>query len=271
LKATVTVKWVKSRLGSRKIVLLDARSRRAYRLSHIPGARHADMFHYFVPGTDAEGLGLFHRDLARILGNLGISRTETVVVYESGFGMRAARVAWMLEYSGARRVFMLEGGFRAWKRLHYPVDNRIVKSLPMTFDVAPNPSLLATVDQILDLPKTALVLDVRTRGEYDGTEKRECCERAGRIPNATWHEWTEFLGPNGRFLKKREFEKAFPDLQGKRTCPIVTYCHRGARAASTFYALRSLGYSNVRNYVGSWHEWSSRSNLPLEPGSEAKS
>ncbi len=206
MNATVTAKRLRSRLGSRKLVLLDARSRGAYRTSHIPGARLADLFHYFVPGTDADGLGLFHKDLARVLGNLGISGTETIVVYESGFGMRAARVAWMLEYSGARHVSMLEGGCRAWKKLHYPMDNRIVQTVPVTFKVQPNSSLLATADQILDLPKTALVLDVRSRGEYDGTEKRDCCERAGRIPKAAWHEWIEFVAPNGGFLKNRDFE-----------------------------------------------------------------
>lgn len=267
MNATVTEEWVRSRLGSKKLVLLDARSRVAYHSSHIPGARHADLFHYFVPGTDARGLALFHKDLARVLGNLGINGTETIVVYESGFGMRAARVAWMIQYSGARHVSMLEGGVRAWRKLHYPMNNREVQTAPVRFQVEPNSSLLATADQILRLPKTALVLDVRSRGEYDGTEKRDCCKRAGRIPNAAWHEWTEFLAANGGFLKNRDFAKTFPDLRVKKTRPIVTYCHRGARAASTFYALRSLGFTNVRNYVGSWHEWSSRPNLPLETGS----
>ena len=269
MKATVTPEWVRSRIGSKKLVLLDARSRGAYHSSHIPGARHADLFHYFVPGTNARGLALFHKDLARVLGRLGINGTETIVVYESGFGMRAARIAWMLEYSGARHVSMLEGGVRAWRRLHYPMNNREVQTVPVTFQVEPNSSLLATADQILDLPKKAMVLDVRSRGEYDGTEKRDCCKRAGRIPKAIWHEWTKFLARNGRFLKRRYLVKAFPDLTN-RTRPIVTYCHRGARAASTFYALRSLGFTNVRNYVGSWHEWSSRPNLPLETGSGAK-
>jgi thiosulfate/3-mercaptopyruvate sulfurtransferase len=50
----------------------------------------------------------------------------------------------------------------------------------------------------------------------------------------------------------------------KNRSVVVTYCHRGARAAAAYYALRSLGYGNVRNYVGSWHEWSARRNLPVE-------
>jgi len=45
---------------------------------------------------------------------------------------------------------------------------------------------------------------------------------------------------------------------------IVPYCHRGARSANTYYALKHAGLPKVRNYIGSWHEWSSRPELPVE-------
>ena len=47
---------------------------------------------------------------------------------------------------------------------------------------------------------------------------------------------------------------------------IVPYCHRGARSAYLYWALKSLGYPRVRNFLGSWHEWSAREDLPLEKG-----
>jgi len=45
---------------------------------------------------------------------------------------------------------------------------------------------------------------------------------------------------------------------------IVPYCHRGARSANTYYALKHAGLPRVRNYIGSWHEWSARRELPIE-------
>ena len=39
---------------------------------------------------------------------------------------------------------------------------------------------------------------------------------------------------------------------------IVTYCRSGARASHTHLLLRHLGYPRVRNYDGSWLEWSAR-------------
>ena len=44
---------------------------------------------------------------------------------------------------------------------------------------------------------------------------------------------------------------------------LVPYCHRGARSANTYYALRYAGCPNVRNFIGSWHEWSARDELPI--------
>jgi thiosulfate/3-mercaptopyruvate sulfurtransferase len=224
---------------------------------------HADLFHYFVPGTDRKGLQKFHDDLARILGNLGLTGPETVVVYESSFGMRAARVGWMLEYAGARKVFLLEGGFQAWRKSHLPTETRSESPEHKTFRVRPVSRLLATADEIRSA-RSAKILDVRSEEEFTGKKGRDCDPRQGRVPRAQWLEWTNFLKDGKRFKTKSEIATALKQKGLRRSETVVTYCHRGARAASAFYALRSLGYSSVKNYVGSWHEWSSRKNLPVE-------
>ena len=183
------------------------------------------------------------------------------MVYESGFGMRAARVAWMLEYAGARKVLLLEGGFRAWQKSRYPTDAKLTQPDPKTFKIHPVASLLATAGQVQSNRRSA-ILDVRSEGEFNGTEGRECDKRRGRIPRSRWMEWTNFHDGK-RFKTASEMRSLLKDKGLSKGREIVTYCHRGARAASAFYALRSLGYRNVRNYIGSWHEWSARKNLPV--------
>ena len=37
-----------------------------------------------------------------------------------------------------------------------------------------------------------------------------------------------------------------------------------AHLANTYTARRLLGYPRVRNYLGSWGEWSNREELPVE-------
>src|SRR5438034_91713 len=77
LKVTVSPDWLEHHRSSKNLSILDARSRGAYRRSHIPGAIHADLFHYFVPGTDRKGLQKFQNDLARKLGNMGLTGKES--------------------------------------------------------------------------------------------------------------------------------------------------------------------------------------------------
>ncbi len=251
------------------MAILDARSRGAYQKSHIRGAIHADLFHYFVPGTDRKGLGEFRKDLARRLGNLGLTGKETIIAYESKLGMRAARVAWMLEYAGSRRVFLLEGGFRAWNRSGFPVEAKSRKPEVRNFRIRPASGVLATADRVA-ASKSDVILDVRSKGEFNGTEKRNCDERYGRIRGAESLEWTNFIDDANRFRNRSEMANILEEKGLAKNREIVTYCHRGARAAAAFYALRSLGFENVRNYIGSWHEWSARKELPVERGPRSR-
>ena len=193
---------------------------------------------------------------------MGLTGKETMVVYESRFGMRAARVAWMLEYAGAPRVFLLEGGFLDWQKHHFPTETKIPKRDEETFRVKPVPRLLATADEVRS-GRSARILDVRSEGEFRGTDGRECDGRLGRIPRAAWLEWTNFIKDGQRFKTRREIEGLLREQRVTGNRPVFTYCHRGARAAAAFYALRSLGFPEVKNYIGSWHEWSARKSLPV--------
>ena len=224
---------------------------------------HADLFHYFIPGTSQDGLKRFQRDLANRLGKLGLTEKETIVVYESRFGMRAARVAWMLEYAGASRVFLLEGGFQEWEKARFPVGKRLNSPEPSVFHVRPVPRLLATAQQVLS-SRSGTILDVRSSGEFKGTEGRECDTRKGRIPRAKWLEWKSFVQNGDKFKAPSQIGNILYQKGLNKNKEVITYCHRGARAAAAYYALRSLGYRNVRNYIGSWHEWSAWRELPIE-------
>jgi thiosulfate/3-mercaptopyruvate sulfurtransferase len=185
--------------------------------------------------------------------------------------MRAARIAWMLQYAGMKNVSMLLGGFRAWLRAQYPVQSGPSRPQPKTFHFRPYENILATAASIASTANLSrIVLDVRSQGEFEGSENRDCCPRPGRIPGAVWLEWTRFLDGSSSFLNGRSIMSQLRNVGVDPGKEIITYCHRGARAASAYYALKALGFPKVKNYVGSWHEWSSETWLPVETGRPTK-
>lgn len=131
--------------------------------------------------------------------------------------------------------------------------------------------ILSTAGSILSgRARNRVVLEVRSESEFEGSEKRDCCARPGRISGAIWLEWTHFLQVGQGFLRGRQIMSLLGKAGIDPSKEVVTYCHRGDGASSAFYALMALWFKRVKNYVGSLHEWSSKLELRAETGSGVK-
>jgi thiosulfate/3-mercaptopyruvate sulfurtransferase len=248
-------------------LIIDARSPEAYAAGHIPGAISVSTYDYFVPNTKPEGMRAFANQAALLYGAAGITMDTPLIVYDDDTGVRVARECWLLEYLGHRHVRLLHGGLNAWQHSGGPISTTSTVSTPQQFEIQHSSAGFVSADSLvtdLNHPKR-VVIDVRDELEHDGLDHTACCERRGHVPGAVWIHWSEFL-EQGRF-KSGEAIRALLHSRGiKDDDETVPYCHRGARSANTYWALRLAGYSQVRNYIGSWHEWSARSELPLERG-----
>ena len=101
-----------------------------------------------------------------------------------------------------------------------------------------------------------VILDVRSAGEYAGAAGYGCDPRQGRIPGAR-HLDVQELAVCESLEAVRELVAVADGAE------IVAYCHSGSRSAWAVEILLAAGYT-ARNYVGSWHEWSSVETLPIE-------
>jgi thiosulfate/3-mercaptopyruvate sulfurtransferase len=260
----VEVDWLNEHLKDR-IIIADTRSEQQYLQGHVPGAVWLDISGLGAR-TSESALPILHQDLAARFSTLGITGAEQVVFYDESMGTKAPKALWFLTYAGYRWGRVLHGGFEAWQKAGLPVSTEKTARLARSFSVNANPAILASTDYVSKRIRssTAVILDVRSRDEYMGKEKSQHCARSGRIPGAIWLEWTELLETPLSYRQVADLEKRLKAIGATPDKEIVVYCHQGNRSSNSYLALQLLGYPRVRNYVGSWHEWAARLDLPLE-------
>jgi thiosulfate/3-mercaptopyruvate sulfurtransferase len=250
--------------GHQPPLVLDLRPPDAYAAGHVPGAIHLDLWGVSLIDTDPAPLKAFMWMIEHVLAVHGVDAATPIVVYDDQSGIRAARAFWFLEYFGHPSVRMLDGGFGAWTRAGMPVSRDAKPATQSEWTGNRTERTLATwrdVRTALDRPD-AVILDTRTDGEYCGSTVR--ARRGGAIPGAVHIEWTRNLTADGEFKPATELQKMYEEAGVTPDREVITYCQGGYRAAHSYVALRLLGYSRVRSYVGSWKEWGDREDLPIE-------
>lgn len=249
-------------------VLIDARRAGEFKKGHIPGAMPLSTYDSLVTNSSLEGMKEFAEAMSHRYSAVGVTSERPVIVYDETTGMRAARELWILEYLGHRNARMLHGGLLQYQAEGGPVlaDTDISTVRPKKIVMSVASGCNAPIDEVARRAGSwnFSLVDVRNDAEWTGKENNPCCARHGHIPHAIHIEWTHFLEKNGRF-KSPEAIVALIEKHGiNPRQEIAVYCHRGARSANTYYALKYAGIPGARNFMGSWHEWSARKDLPLE-------
>lgn len=124
------------------------------------------------------------------------------------------------------------------------------------------------------LSKKIILVDTRSFDEFSGKQQKKGASKAGRIPNSIHIDWAEAINFHGnQKIKSVETLTEFyaKKLKATKNDSIILYCHSGVSSAHTTFVLTQLlGYKNVKNYDGSWTEWSYFNDLPFTNDSLTK-
>jgi thiosulfate/3-mercaptopyruvate sulfurtransferase len=137
---------------------------------------------------------------------------------------------------------------------------------PSDYKVSISEDAIARKDYILAHLKDpeVLVLDVRSPAEYAGQDVRSA--RGGHIPGAVNMDWTQAMDRDRslRFKPEAELRAMLDKLGVTPDKEVITHCQTHHRSAHTYVVLKSLGFTRIKGYDGSWSEWGNDPSLPVE-------
>ncbi|GAB5471873.1 MAG: hypothetical protein Kilf2KO_49030 [Rhodospirillales bacterium] len=244
----------KSDDDSDAILLVDVRPRAAFDAGHIAGAHHLDPNAVVAGHSPVDGSLQALPAIEALLSALGISADRRVVLYDDQGGFHAARMFWLLEYLGHRKVSLLNGGLTAWMALDGTLTQDTHDPAAASFQAAPSPRRHATADYILAHrnDENTLVVDVRPAKVH----------AAGHIPWAINVPWSQNRAEDMRFKSAEDLMAHFKAQGITPQHNVVLHCQTGLASAHSYVALRLLGFPRVRVYHRSWAEWGSDPSLP---------
>jgi len=266
----VSTQWLSERLDDPRVRIIEAdMSPQNHQGTHIPGA----IFWGFIPDLLNPDFSqkLEISTLEALLSRSGITPETTVVAYGSYPGT-SGWIFWLLKLLGHQDVRVLNGGHQKWMSEGRPVAEALATYTPTQYSIkALDPSLRIGCEEIQANFETdkQVLLDVRTYAEYSGEQflidPPKEGERAGHIPGSVHLEQGLTRNEDGTL---KSFDELMQLYSGHGVTPekcVIPYCAIGARAGYIWFVLKYLlGYPNVRNYTGSWNEWSRQADAPVE-------
>ena len=271
----VSTDWVAAHLDDPTVKLIESdEDVLLYDTGHVPGAIKVD---WVLDLNDALSRDYLSADrMQLLLQERGVSEGDTLVFYGDKNNWWATYALWVFELFGVPNLKIMDGGRARWVDEGRPLteDKPSSKNGNITVGPRDDTEIRAFRDDVMaHLEKQGQLVDVRSPEEYRGERMHmpdypnEGALRGGHIPTARNVPWARAVDPATHLFRSADQLRAIYQEEqgldpGKDT---VAYCRIGERSSHTWFVLTYLlGFSDVRNYDGSWTEWGNLVRAPIE-------
>ena len=271
--ALVSADWAEENLNTPGVVFVEVdEDTSAYDGGHIAGAVKLDW--------KADLQDQVRRDFVNkeqfeaLLSARGISNDDTVVLYGGNNNWFAAYAYWYFTLYGHDDVKLLDGGRKKWELDGRELSKDTVTRPATSYRAKDQDlSIRAFRDEVISSIGTKNFLDIRSPDEYSGKLlapahlPQEQSQRPGHIPGARNVPWSKTANEDGTFKSDAEIKALYDEVGLDLSKDTIAYCRIGERSSHSWFAIHELlGYSNIKNYDGSWTEYGSLVGVPIELG-----
>jgi thiosulfate/3-mercaptopyruvate sulfurtransferase len=269
----VTTQWVADHLDDPNVRIVESdEDILLYDIGHIPGAVKLDWHTDLQDPVERDFID--KAGFEALMSRAGIANDTTVVFYGDRNNWYASYTFWLFKYYGHEDCRIMDGGRAKWEAENRTYTRDVANVAPTSYTAKdPDDSIRAFRDDVLQVVISGNVglVDVRSPQEYSGEVihmigyPQEGAQRGGHVKGARNIPWAKAANADGTFKSAVELQELYGAEGISADKPIIAYCRIGERSSHTWFVLTYLlGFPNVRNYDGSWTEWGSMVNVPIE-------
>lgn len=272
----VSVDWLLKHYDEPNLVILDTAMKKATTAENdvvevskvqLKNARFLDIQNAFSNSASRfPNTMLSAQEFSKAAQKLGINNDSAIVVYDTIGIYASPRVWWMFKAMGHSNIAVLDGGLPAWRKAKLPLEKgKEYKGEQGNFEAVYNSDFFSNRSAVLKAIKdtSKLTLDSRTHNRFLGItpEPRERL-RSGHIPGSINLPYTKLI-ENQKMKSNKELSGIFNEIVTKDT-ELIFSCGSGITACILALGAEIIGLENKSVYDGSWTEWGSFTELPIE-------
>jgi thiosulfate/3-mercaptopyruvate sulfurtransferase len=270
----VDTNWVAEHGQDRNVRVVEVDvDTKAYDEGHIPGAV---AWNWTTQLCDTLRRDVIPKDqFEQLMANSGVGNDTTVILYGDNNNWFAAWALWQMKLYSHKDVRLMNGGRKKWLEEGRELTTDAANVTRTSYTASgPDLSLRTFLPEAMKASesRSAAFVDVRSPDEFTGKILAppglpETCQRGGHIPGAANIPWGQACNEDGTFKSYDELKALYGNKGVTGDTPVIAYCRIGERSSHSWFVLKYLlGFSNVKNYDGSWTEWGNLVGAPVEKG-----